>query len=150
MRKKTPEISNKHVYNDKSKKPSEVFTFEGFYGIIIYCAKECGKLINKLRLPQILHKRKVFEMKGKTGKIIALFLILLITGGLGYIAVCGVGEGKVGSYRNVSQGLDLAGGLSITYQVVGEDNPTAEDIVPIMDKIISFDKIISKLKTEEI
>jgi hypothetical protein len=28
-------------------------------------------------------------------------------------------------------------------------NPTAEDIVPIMDKIISFDKIISKLKTEE-
>lgn len=29
-------------------------------------------------------------------------------------------------------------------------NPTAEDIVPIMDKIISFDKIISKLKTEEI
>ena len=29
-------------------------------------------------------------------------------------------------------------------------NPTAEDIEPIMDKIISFDKIISKLKTEEI
>ena len=29
-------------------------------------------------------------------------------------------------------------------------NPTAEDIVLIMDKIISFDKIISKLKTEEI
>jgi hypothetical protein len=28
-------------------------------------------------------------------------------------------------------------------------NPTAEDIVPIMDKIITFDKIISKIKTEE-
>ena len=74
-------------------------------------------------------------MKGKTGKIIALILILLITGGLGYIAVAGVGEGRVGSYRNVSQGLDLAGGLSITYQVVGEDNPTAEDMNDTIEKL---------------
>lgn len=28
-------------------------------------------------------------------------------------------------------------------------NPTAEDIVPIMDKIITFDKIINKLKEQE-
>jgi hypothetical protein len=28
-------------------------------------------------------------------------------------------------------------------------HPTAEDIVPVMDKIISFDKIISKIKSEE-
>lgn len=28
-------------------------------------------------------------------------------------------------------------------------NPTAEDIVPIMDKIISFDKIISQIKMKE-
>lgn len=28
-------------------------------------------------------------------------------------------------------------------------NPTAEDIVPIMDKIITFDKVITKLKAEE-
>lgn len=28
-------------------------------------------------------------------------------------------------------------------------NPTAEDIVPIMDKIITFDKLINKLKLEE-
>ena len=29
-------------------------------------------------------------------------------------------------------------------------NPTAEDIVPIMDKIITFDKVISKIKAEEV
>ena len=29
-------------------------------------------------------------------------------------------------------------------------NPTAEDIVPIMDKIITFDKVINKIKREEI
>ena len=28
-------------------------------------------------------------------------------------------------------------------------NPTAEDIVPIMDKIITADKIINKIKAEE-
>lgn len=28
-------------------------------------------------------------------------------------------------------------------------NPTAEDILPIMDKIIAFDKIIAKIKAEE-
>lgn len=28
-------------------------------------------------------------------------------------------------------------------------NPTAEDILPIMDKIITFDKIITKIKSEE-
>ena len=27
-------------------------------------------------------------------------------------------------------------------------NPTAEDILPIMDKIITFDKLIDKLKLE--
>lgn len=28
-------------------------------------------------------------------------------------------------------------------------NPTAEDILPIMDKIITFDKLIDKIKSEE-
>ncbi len=74
-------------------------------------------------------------MKGRIGKIIALILILCITGGLGYIAVCGVGPQKAGSYRNISQGLDLAGGLSITYQVVGEENPTAEDMADTIEKL---------------
>lgn len=30
------------------------------------------------------------------------------------------------------------------------DNPTAEIIVPIMDKIITFDKLINKIKSEEV
>lgn len=29
-------------------------------------------------------------------------------------------------------------------------NPTAEDIAPIMDKIITFDKLITKIKSEEV
>ena len=29
-------------------------------------------------------------------------------------------------------------------------NPTAEDIVPIMDKIITFDKVIARIKEQEV
>ena len=29
------------------------------------------------------------------------------------------------------------------------ENPTAETIVPIMDKIITFDKVINKIKEQE-
>lgn len=62
-------------------------------------------------------------MKSRTGKIIALFVVIAAIAGLGYIAIFGIGANKVGSYRNISQGLDLAGGLSITYQVAGDENP---------------------------
>ena len=74
-------------------------------------------------------------MKGKTSRIIAMFLVILITAGLGYMAVCGIGDSKAGSYKNISQGLDLAGGLSITYQVVGEENPTQEDMNDTIEKL---------------
>ena len=74
-------------------------------------------------------------MKGRTGRIIALALILILTAGLGYVAINGVGTNKIGSYRDISQGLDLAGGLSITYQVVGEEAPTAEDMNDTIEKL---------------
>lgn len=74
-------------------------------------------------------------MKSKSGKIIAFFVILALIAGIGYVAVCGIGEGNVGSYKNVSQGLDLAGGLSITYQVAGEEKPTQEDMDDTIEKL---------------
>ena len=64
----------------------------------------------------------------KAGRIIGLFVILALTAALGYIAVCGIGEKKIGSAYNVKQGLDLAGGVSITYQIVGDEAPTQADI----------------------
>ena len=74
-------------------------------------------------------------MNNKAGKIVALVIVLIATVGMGYIALFGIGSQKAGHYSNVSQGLDLAGGLSITYQVVGEDNPTAEDMNDTIEKL---------------
>ena len=81
-------------------------------------------------------------MNNKAGKIVALVIVLIATVGMGYIALFGIGSQKAGHYSNVSQGLDLAGGLSITYQVVGEDNPTAEDM---NDTIALYEKYGDKM-----
>ena len=64
----------------------------------------------------------------KTGRIISLFVTLAITVAFVYIAICGIGENKGGSAADIKQGLDLAGGVSITYEVVGDEPPTQEDL----------------------
>ena len=69
------------------------------------------------------------EKKDNKGlRIAGLFLILALTCFFGYTAIVGFGEKKIGSAYNVKQGLDLAGGVSITYQIVGDEAPTQEDI----------------------
>lgn len=68
-------------------------------------------------------------------KIALFFVVLAAIAGLGYIAVWGIGEKKTGSIHDINQGLDLAGGLSITYQVVGEENPSPEDMADTIYKL---------------
>jgi len=64
------------------------------------------------------HKAKGF------GKLI---LALLVTAALVFVALCGVGANKKGSAKGIRLGLDLAGGVSITYEAVKE-NPTEEEM----------------------
>ena len=59
------------------------------------------------------------------GILLAMLLALV---GCTYLAVFGVGPDKAGSASSVKLGLDLAGGVSITYQVVGEEEPSASDM----------------------
>ena len=71
----------------------------------------------------------------KSRAVIALLVAILAICGMGYIAYFGIGAGKVGSAGNIKQGLDLAGGVSITYQVVGEGEPSAEDMADTIYKL---------------
>ncbi|MBR4580299.1 MAG: protein translocase subunit SecD [Lachnospiraceae bacterium] len=76
------------------------------------------------------------EKKDNKGlKILGFFLILILTGFMGYTAIVGFGPNKIGSAYNVKQGLDLAGGVSITYQIVGDEAPTQEDINDTLYKL---------------
>ena len=71
----------------------------------------------------------------KSRGFLALLAILLVTVGMSYVAYFGVGDGKTGAARNIKQGLDLAGGVSITYQVVGEEQPSTEDMADTIYKL---------------
>ena len=64
----------------------------------------------------------------KQNAIMALAAILLLIAAFGYMVFYGVGVDEVGSAKGIHLGLDLAGGVSITYQAVGEESPSSEDM----------------------
>ena len=83
-------------------------------------------------------------MKKKTA-VIWLVLFLIVSVGMGYVAFFGIGPTKTGSMSNIKQGLDLAGGVSITYQVVGDETPSSEDM---SDTIYKLQKRVENYSTE--
>ena len=64
----------------------------------------------------------------KNRAIGVMVAIVLFLGLLTYTAAVGFGPTGTGAARNITLGLDLSGGVSITYQVVGDENPSAEDM----------------------
>lgn len=81
----------------------------------------------------------------KSRAIITLLLSLIALGLLSYIAIFGIGADKTGAAQNIRQGLDLAGGVSITYQVVGEENPSDDDM---KDTIYKLQRRVETYSTE--
>ncbi len=81
----------------------------------------------------------------KKRAVISLIVFVLILGLLGYTAVFGVGSDKSGSASSIKLGLDLAGGVSITYQVVGDENPDGEDME---DTIYKLQQRVQNYSTE--
>jgi len=82
--------------------------------------------------------------KGKS--IIVMLLLVFSLGLFGYTAVAGLGNGA-GSASDIKLGLDLAGGVSITYQVVGEEEPDAADMA---DTIYKLQKRVEGYSTESV
>ena len=83
-------------------------------------------------------------MKYKKGKIITYSLIIVALLAVITVAVTvGLGNGY-GSASNINLGLDLAGGVSITYEIQ-EDNPTQQDI---RDTIAKLERRIEGKSTE--
>lgn len=66
-------------------------------------------------------------MKDRTQGLLRLLLAAVLIAVVGFVAIVGIGEDKTGSMSDVKLGLDLAGGVSITYQTVKE-NPTQEEM----------------------
>ena len=66
-------------------------------------------------------------MNHKTKGILKILLALIACGLLIFVAIVGIGDKAKGSAKGIRLGLDLAGGVSITYETVKE-NPTDEEM----------------------
>ncbi|MGL6198665.1 MAG: protein translocase subunit SecD [Lachnospiraceae bacterium] len=80
----------------------------------------------------------------KSKAIVSLILLAALLAGLSYIAFVGIGKTNSGSMKNINLGLDLAGGVSITYQAT-EDNPTAEQM---SDTVYKLQQRVEQYSTE--
>ena len=83
------------------------------------------------------------QSKLRSAIVLVVFIALLAL--FGYTAVYGWGETKSGSGEDIKLGLDLEGGVSITYQVVGEEEPSAADM---SDTIYKLQKRVEGYSTE--
>ena len=84
----------------------------------------------------------------KKSKAIVILLVMVIALlGVGYIDIWGVNADGSGSASDIKLGLDLAGGVSITYQVVGDEEPSATDM---SDTVAKLQKRVYNYSTEAI
>ena len=80
----------------------------------------------------------------KSKSILSLLLTVILIVGLGFTVIAGIGKSKSGAMKNIKLGLDLAGGVSITYQVK-DKNPTKEEM---SDTIYKLQKRVEQYSTE--
>ncbi len=83
----------------------------------------------------------------KSKAIIVLLCMILALVGISYVDIYGIDGKGTGSASDIKLGLDLAGGVSITYQVVGEEAPDATDMA---DTIAKLQQRVENYSTEAI
>lgn len=84
----------------------------------------------------------------KKGKALVILLCaILALAGLTYVDIMGYDGRGTGSASDISLGLDLAGGVSITYQAVGDEAPSTTDMA---DTIYKLQQRVETYSTEAI
>ena len=81
----------------------------------------------------------------KSRAVVTMLLTVVLTGLLLFTSAAGWGADGLGSADKIHLGLDLAGGVSITYQAVGDEAPSAEDMA---DTIYKLQKRVENYSTE--
>ncbi len=66
-------------------------------------------------------------MNSKAKGFFQILLVVLVIAALGIVAYKGIGSAGRGSAKNIRRGLDLAGGVSVTYEATKE-NPTSREM----------------------
>ena len=80
----------------------------------------------------------------KSRGILSLILIAAVMVFLGVTSIHGLNSKGMGAARNINLGLDLEGGVSITYEAVGE-KPSDEDM---KDTVYKLQRRVEEYSTE--
>lgn len=80
----------------------------------------------------------------KKKSVISLIILAALTVLLGYTVIFGIGNKHTGAAKNIRTGLDLSGGVSITYETT-EKNPSQEDM---SDTIYKMQQRVTNYSTE--
>ena len=80
----------------------------------------------------------------KSKGVISLILTVVLIALLGFTTIVGFGKTGSGAAKNIKLGLDLEGGVSITYQVKG-DKPSQSDMD---DTIYKLQRRVEQYSTE--
>ncbi len=83
----------------------------------------------------------------KSKAIVILLCIILALAGITYVDLRGIDAKGTGSASDIKLGLDLAGGVSITYQAVGDEEP---DPVEMSDTIAKLQDRVEEKNKEAI
>ena len=83
-------------------------------------------------------------MKKSSGIIVLIVMIAALLGA-GYLVLYGIGGDSYLAAKNTKLGLDLAGGVSITYEVVGDAAPSKADLD---DTVFKLRKRVDQYSTE--
>ncbi|MCH5264653.1 MAG: protein translocase subunit SecD [Lachnospiraceae bacterium] len=83
-------------------------------------------------------------MNSKAKGVLQILLVVILIAAFAVIAYRGIGGAHRGSAKNIRLGLDLRGGVSVTYEAV-KDNPTAEEM---QDTVYKMQKRVENFSTE--
>ncbi|MBO4396195.1 MAG: protein translocase subunit SecD [Eubacterium sp.] len=83
-------------------------------------------------------------MNSKLRGALQILLVLILIGAFAFVAFVGIGKGHKGSAANIRLGLDLKGGVSVTYQAT-KDDPT---LTEMEDTIYKMQKRVEDYSTE--
>ena len=89
-------------------------------------------------------KKRNSKANPRQKAIMTILAVIIVAVFCAYTVANGLGKQHKGSAKNIELGLDLAGGVSITYQI-NDDNPSETDVA---DTIYKLQKRVENYSTE--
>ena len=83
-------------------------------------------------------------MRSKKWSWVSLIVVIAMILACAYVSIVGYGGEHIGTAKNIKLGLDLAGGVNITYEA-NEENPSAEDM---SDTVYKLQQRVTAYSTE--